>query len=84
MSRELLEAQRQIEQLEVALEHRGVIARAQGILMERYGIDDDAALALLKRLSSTHNIKVRDIAAELVETRTFPAEIVEREQPDRA
>ena len=61
-----------IRQLEEALEHRSVIARAQGILMERYEIDADAAIAILKRASSTMNIKLREIADLLVETRRLP------------
>lgn len=65
-------AAERIRQLKAALESRGVIGRAQGILMERYGIDDDAAIAILKRTSSTMNVKLRDVAAMLVETRKLP------------
>ena len=34
--------------------------------MERYDLDEDRAFSFLVRASSTSNIKVRDIAQELV------------------
>jgi AmiR/NasT family two-component response regulator len=65
-----------IEQLEAALEHRTVIGRAQGILMERYAVDEEAAFEILKRASNTLNVKLFEIASSLVETRRLPDEIV--------
>jgi AmiR/NasT family two-component response regulator len=64
-----------ISQLEAALETRSVIARAQGILMERYDIDADAAIAVLKRTSTALPLKVHHVSAMLVETRQLPREI---------
>ena len=49
-----------------------VIAQACGLVMERYNIDAVRAFALLTRVSSTQNIKMRDVAAELVFTRVLP------------
>ena len=66
-----------IAQLEAALESRSVIARAQGILMERYDIDEDAAIAVLKRSSSDLNLKVRVVADILIETRQLPRSVDE-------
>lgn len=43
-----------------------VIGQAQGILMERYKLTDDRAFALLVRASQHRNLKLRDLAAELV------------------
>ena len=57
------------ENLNVALSTRKTIGQAVGILMERYGIDEDRAFQFLVRASSTGNIKLRDVAEELV-TRT--------------
>ena len=37
-----------VEQLESALERRGVIERAKGILMERHSVDERAAFELLR------------------------------------
>ena len=61
-----------IEQLEAALDSRTVIAQACGLLMERFDIDAVRAFALLGRLSSTSNVKVRDLAARLALTRQLP------------
>jgi GAF domain-containing protein len=49
-----------------ALDSRRVIGQAVGIMMERYGIDEDRAFQLLVRTSSTSNIRLRAIAEELV------------------
>ena len=60
--------------LETAVSSRHVIGMAQGIAMERYGIDAQQSFELLRRLSSTTNVKLRDVAAQIVETRTIPVE----------
>ena len=65
-------AANKIDQFEAALDSRTVIAQACGIVMERYDIDAIRAFALLTRLSSTQNIKLRDVAAQLVLTRLMP------------
>ena len=43
------------------------IEQAKGVLMGYYGCDATAAFAILRRWSSTRNVKVRDLAAELVD-----------------
>ena len=50
---------------------------AQGIAMERYGIDQHQSFELLRRLSSTTNVKLRDIAAQIVATRAIPNDLRE-------
>jgi len=65
-------ASQRIEQFETALDSRTVIGQACGILMERYKMDGVAAFALLTRASSNLNVKLRDIAGELVSTRNLP------------
>jgi GAF domain-containing protein len=54
------------EQLNEALQSRKVIGQAIGIVMERYHISEDRAFQFLVRASSHGNIKMRDVAAELV------------------
>jgi GAF domain-containing protein len=58
---------REVEHLNQALESRKVIGQALGIVMERYSLDENHAFAFLLRASSTSNIKLRDIAAQLVQ-----------------
>lgn len=55
-------------QLRAALDSRTVIGQATGILMERFGLDSDAAFGALRRLSQTQNLKLRELAKHVVET----------------
>ena len=57
------------DSLNQALHSRKVIGQAIGILSERYDIDEDRAFAFLVRASSHGNIKIRDIAQQLVDER---------------
>lgn len=55
-----------------ALDARKLIGQAQGILMERYGLDDARAFEVLRRYSQHHNLKLRNVAEMLVSTRNLP------------
>ena len=61
-------AARTADQLGRALDSRTLVGQAVGIVMERYGLDPGAAFGVLARVSSEVNVKVRDVAAELVAT----------------
>jgi response regulator NasT len=52
----------QVEQLESALERRGTIERAKGILMERHGVDDRQAFELLRQQARRSNRRVIELA----------------------
>lgn len=67
-------ATRRATTLRAAVDSRHVIGMAQGIAMERFGIDQQQSFDLLRRLSSTSNVKLRDVAVQVVETREFPLE----------
>lgn len=67
-----LAASQNVEQLEMAIGSRTVIGRAEGILMERFGISSDQAFAVLRRVSQHRNVKLNRIAEELVRTRETP------------
>ena len=54
--------------LHEAIASRKVIGQGIGIVMERYGIDEDRAFQFLVRASSTSNLKLREVAATLVRT----------------
>lgn len=57
----------EIDDLRAALEARRTIGQAIGILMERYELTDERAFAFLARLSSHRNVKLRQVAQEVVE-----------------
>jgi len=59
--------------LQAALITREVIGQAQGILMERERISADQAFDLLRRASQHLNVKLRDVAQELVDTGRNPS-----------
>ena len=69
-----LSSARRASTLQTAVSSRHVIGMAQGIAMERYGIDQHQSFELLRRLSSTTNVKLRDVAAQIVQTRSIPHE----------
>jgi transcriptional regulator with GAF, ATPase, and Fis domain len=59
-------------QLSVAVESRDLIGTAKGILMERHGIDIVQAFAVLVEASKNTNMKLRDVAARLVDEHAKP------------
>ncbi len=52
----------QVSQLEGALERRGTIERAKGILMERHGVDERQAFELLRQQARRSSRRVVDLA----------------------
>ncbi|MDP2711014.1 MAG: ANTAR domain-containing protein [Solirubrobacteraceae bacterium] len=52
----------QVEQLESALQRRGAIERAKGILMERHGLSERQAFELLRQQARRSNRRVIDLA----------------------
>lgn len=65
-------AAQKLDQYETALDSRTLIGQACGLVMERYDVDADRAFALLTRLSSTHEVKLREVALELIHSRRLP------------
>ncbi len=57
---------REIEGLHEALASRKVIGQGIGILMERYGFDEERAFQFLLRSSQQNNVKLRKVAEDLV------------------
>jgi GAF domain-containing protein len=55
-----------------AIDARKLIGQAQGILMERYDLDDERAFEVLRRYSQNSNVKLRDVAQMVVDTRSLP------------
>ncbi|MDX6300279.1 MAG: hypothetical protein QOF53_1493 [Nocardioidaceae bacterium] len=57
----------EIANLAEAVRSRTVIGQAVGIVMERYGLNDERAFAFLQRLSSQRNVKLRLVAQQMVD-----------------
>ena len=54
------------QDMQQALASRKEIGQAIGIVMQRYGLDEDAAFAFLIRVSRDNNVKLREVAGALV------------------
>lgn len=63
---------REQDSLRRALASRTVIGQAEGLLMERFGLDADGAFAVLTRFSQHSNVRLVDVAEKLVATRELP------------
>ena len=63
---------RREENLWAAVDSRHSIGIAQGILMERYGINADQAFGVLRRYSQESNQKLRSIAQGVIDHRRLP------------
>ena len=55
-----------------AIDSRHLVGQAQGILIERFGLTSEKAFEVLRRYSQQQNMKLRDIAATLIETGALP------------
>lgn len=64
--------ERRVEELRQGLATRELIGQAQGILMERERITADRAFGILRVASQHLNIKLRDVARDLVDTGETP------------
>lgn len=63
----LAQTQRLAARLQSALEIRGVVDRAVGILMSRSGDTEDQALARLGRLSQNEHQKLVEVAGQIID-----------------
>ena len=59
--------------LQEGIESRHEIGLAQGILMSRYDMDRNQAFESLRRYSSHANVKLREVAALVIDTGQLPA-----------
>lgn len=67
-----------VAQLNQALETRGVIEQAKGIIMAKQGCSADDAFARLATMSQERNVKLRELARSIVDQATTP---VSRRRP---
>jgi hypothetical protein len=67
MALRLSEADERASQLEQALASRSIIDQAIGVLMTQNRCTPDTAFGILRRASQNRNIKLRDVAATIIE-----------------
>jgi GAF domain-containing protein len=60
------------EQMREAMRSRAVIEQAKGVLMARHKVTADAAFDLLREASQRMNVKLRQIAQQVVDTGELP------------
>lgn len=69
-----LASAREQDGLRQAIGARHLIGQAQGILMERYGLDADRAFDVLRRYSRNNNVKLKVVADRIIATGRLPDE----------
>lgn len=62
-----LSAAHEISGLQTAIASRHLIGMAQGVLIERHGLSAAQSFSFLQRLSSTSNVKLRDVAEQVLD-----------------
>jgi len=67
-----MKAAQLVSGLTAAVESRHLIGVAQGILMHRFELSMEDAFEVLRRYSSHTNVKLREVAALVVDTRSLP------------
>lgn len=67
-----LSSARLVKGLELALASRHEIGVAQGMLMQRFGLDLDGAFAALRRIAAQTDTKLADVAHRIVATGNVP------------
>lgn len=65
-----------VQNLHAALEHRTVIDTALGVVMGQNHCDHDTAFNILRRGASSRNMKLRDLAASVVQSASGDTDIV--------
>jgi GAF domain-containing protein len=68
-ARAVREAQLLADQLSTALRSRVVIEQAKGVLAERSNVDMDTAFRVLRTYARRHNLRLADLATDVVERR---------------
>jgi len=72
-----IEQDRVTAELAAVAHRRAIIDQAKGMLMLVFGFDEDAAFASLRSRSQDYNVKLRDLATQLVSDFRAMAELSE-------
>lgn len=65
-----------------AIDSRHLIGQAQGMMMERFKLSPEKSFSVLRRYSQQHNIKLHEVAGELIRTGKLPAGSAIPAEPD--
>jgi hypothetical protein len=65
------------DQLQHALSSRVLVEQAKGMLAERFGLEVDTAFELLRYAARGAQMKIRDLASEVVTAEQTPHQIIE-------
>lgn len=77
-------SRRLVQHLQHALESRGEIDQAKGVLMAAHGVDAEEAFARLVGESQKHNTKLRDVARNLLASVRGPSGQANQDQDDQS
>ena len=69
---EVAELRERTSQLEYALHSRIVIEQAKGVLVERLAVDVDTAFTILRRAARAQQMRLHELAQEVVSSRATP------------
>jgi hypothetical protein len=64
---DLASSRAEVHQLREAMASRAPIEQAKGMLMLAFGLDEDRAFGTMVRWSSVHNVKIRVVAATMID-----------------
>lgn len=76
-----LEQAKLVAGLQSAMQSRHMIGIAQGVLAVRFGIGYDTAFEVLRRMSNEMNVKLRDLAEQVVDERGLPEDAAGNPSP---
>lgn len=69
------ETTKRVANLQLAMESHRLVGQATGVLVERHRITPTEAFEMLRQASQHRNVKIRELAAQLVETGLEPDEL---------
>jgi AmiR/NasT family two-component response regulator len=75
LTHDLAQLRERTEQLQRALDSRIVIEQAKGVLAERLALPTDDAFELLRRAARSTQVRLHDLAAEVVVSPATPAAV---------
>jgi GAF domain-containing protein len=64
-----------------AIDSRHLIGQAQGVLMERFKISPEKSFSVLRRYSQQYNVKLHEVAGNLVRTGRLPGAALHPDEP---